>query len=74
MNNGMFEVVRVFCEIIWAAAVLGAPEDEFVSQDSNVKGSLSMANTGQPDSGGSQFFINVPRSQTFSVLAVAGGA
>lgn len=32
--------------------------DEFVSQDSNVKGTLSMANTGQANSGGSQFFIN----------------
>ncbi|CAJ1348756.1 unnamed protein product [Effrenium voratum] len=36
----------------------GNIKDEFISQDSNVKGTLSMANTGQPNSGGSQFFIN----------------
>lgn len=36
-------------------------EDEFVEGEglSNVKGTLAMANTGQPDSGGSQFFINL---------------
>lgn len=33
--------------------------DENISKDSNVPYSLSMANTGQPNSGGSQFFINV---------------
>lgn len=33
--------------------------DEFVKGHSNVRGSLSMANTGRPDSGGSQFFINL---------------
>jgi peptidylprolyl isomerase len=35
-------------------------QDEFVAGDnlSNVRGSISMANTGQPNSGGSQFFIN----------------
>lgn len=35
-------------------------QDEFVADDnlSNVRGSISMANTGQPNSGGSQFFIN----------------
>lgn len=35
-------------------------QDEFVSAPnlSNVRGSISMANTGQPNSGGSQFFIN----------------
>lgn len=37
----------------------GNIEDENISKDSNVVGSLSMANTGQPNSGGSQFFINV---------------
>ncbi|CAE7320570.1 rotA [Symbiodinium natans] len=42
----------------------GNIKDEFLSEDSNVKGTLSMANTGQPDSGGSQFFINV-RDNTF---------
>ncbi len=35
-------------------------QDEFVEDPllSNVRGSISMANTGQPNSGGSQFFIN----------------
>ncbi len=33
--------------------------DEFVEGLSNVKGTISMANTGAPNSGGSQFFINV---------------
>jgi peptidylprolyl isomerase len=36
-------------------------DDEFVEDEglSNVRGTISMANTGQPNSGGSQFFINV---------------
>ena len=47
---------------------MGVSTDDYssnVSQDperhkiSNLAGTLSMANTGQPDSGGSQFFINV---------------
>ena len=33
--------------------------DENISRDSNGPGSLSMANTGQKNSGGSQFFLNV---------------
>lgn len=35
-------------------------QDEFVTDPllSNVRGTISMANTGQPNSGGSQFFIN----------------
>jgi peptidylprolyl isomerase len=33
--------------------------DEFVTGHSNVRGTLAMANTGQPDTGGSQFFINL---------------
>lgn len=33
-------------------------EDEFVEGLSNVRGTISMANTGRPNSGGSQFFIN----------------
>lgn len=35
-------------------------QDEFVAEPylSNVRGTISMANTGQPNSGGSQFFIN----------------
>ena len=34
-------------------------KDEFVKGHSNVRGTISMANTGRPDSGGSQFFINL---------------
>lgn len=34
-------------------------EDEFVEGLSNVRGTISMANTGQVNSGGSQFFINL---------------
>merc|ERR1711988_1816339 len=37
----------------------GNIKDEHTSKDSNVPGSLSMANTGRPNSGGSQFFMNV---------------
>jgi len=37
----------------------GNIEDENISKDSNVPGTLSMANTGRPNSGGSQFFLNV---------------
>merc|ERR1712190_369359 len=33
--------------------------DEFTAKISNAPGTLSMANTGSPNSGGSQFFINV---------------
>merc|ERR1712007_388563 len=33
--------------------------DELTAKISNAPGTLSMANTGQPNSGGSQFFINV---------------
>lgn len=34
-------------------------QDEFVPGLSNVRGTIAMANTGQPNSGGSQFFINL---------------
>lgn len=34
-------------------------KDEFVKGHPNLRGTLSMANTGRPDSGGSQFFINL---------------
>mmetsp|Transcript_118385 Transcript_118385/g.164980 ORF Transcript_118385/g.164980 Transcript_118385/m.164980 type:complete len:289 (-) Transcript_118385:200-1066(-) len=37
----------------------GCIPDEFAAKISNDPGTLSMANTGQPNSGGSQFFINV---------------
>lgn len=39
-------------------------QDEFVTGQSNVKKTLSMANTGAPNSGGSQFFINL-KNNTF---------
>ena len=38
---------------------VGNIQDENISRDTNAPGTLSMANTGQPNSGGSQFFINV---------------
>jgi len=34
-------------------------KDEFVKGHSNLRGTISMANTGRPNSGGSQFFINL---------------
>merc|ERR1711937_137290 len=37
----------------------GNIQDENISKDTNALGTLSMANTGRPNSGGSQFFINV---------------
>lgn len=37
----------------------GNIKDENISKDSNEPGTLSMANTGRPNSGGSQMFINV---------------
>merc|ERR1712100_153249 len=37
----------------------GNIQDENISRDTNAPGTLSMANTGSPDSGGSQFFMNV---------------
>eukprot|EP00542_Grammatophora_oceanica_P010406 CAMPEP_0194033540 /NCGR_PEP_ID=MMETSP0009_2-20130614/6198_1 /TAXON_ID=210454 /ORGANISM="Grammatophora oceanica, Strain CCMP 410" /LENGTH=183 /DNA_ID=CAMNT_0038674253 /DNA_START=57 /DNA_END=608 /DNA_ORIENTATION=- len=37
----------------------GGIPDELTAKISNEPGTLSMANTGQPQSGGSQFFINV---------------
>ncbi len=33
--------------------------DEFVKGRSNMRGTIAMANTGHPDTGGSQFFINL---------------
>merc|ERR1719359_2110481 len=37
----------------------GNIQDENISRDTNAPGTLSMANTGSPNTGGSQFFINV---------------
>lgn len=42
----------------------GGIPDELTARLSNTKGTLSMANTGAPETGGSQFFINV--ASTFS--------
>lgn len=36
--------------------------DEFAAKIGNAPGTLSMANTGQPNSGGSQIFINTARA------------
>ncbi len=36
----------------------GTIKDEFTAKISNEPGTLSMANTGSPNSGGSQFFVN----------------
>mmetsp|Transcript_6649 Transcript_6649/g.10703 ORF Transcript_6649/g.10703 Transcript_6649/m.10703 type:complete len:198 (-) Transcript_6649:50-643(-) len=41
----------------------GNIQDENISRDSNGPGTLSMANTGQKNSGGSQFFINVANNK-----------
>jgi len=37
----------------------GNIQDENISKDTNAPGTISMANTGRPNSGGSQFFLNV---------------
>merc|ERR1712153_110988 len=37
----------------------GNIQDENISKDTNKPGSIAMANTGQPNSGGSQMFFNV---------------
>lgn len=41
----------------------GNIEDEFIKGISNEEGTLSMANSGDPDTGGSQFFINVKNNK-----------
>ena len=41
----------------------GCIPDELTQQISNEPGTLSMANTGRPESGGSQFFINVAHNK-----------
>ena len=38
-------------------------QDEFTAKISNEPGTLSMANTGRPNSGGGQFFINVKHNR-----------
>jgi cyclophilin family peptidyl-prolyl cis-trans isomerase len=41
----------------------GNIKDENISKDTNGKGTLSMANTGSSNSGGSQFFLNVANNK-----------
>merc|ERR1712060_1043378 len=41
----------------------GNIKDENISRDTNAPFTLSMANTGRPNSGGSQFFINVANNE-----------
>merc|ERR1712008_261908 len=41
----------------------GNIKDENISKDSNTPGTLSMANTGSPNTGGSQFFMNVANNK-----------
>merc|ERR1719362_94649 len=41
----------------------GNIKDENISKDSNTPGTLSMANTGSPNTGGSQFFLNVANNK-----------
>jgi cyclophilin family peptidyl-prolyl cis-trans isomerase len=41
----------------------GTIQDEFAAKISNEPGTLSMANTGRPNSGGSQFFINTKHNR-----------
>jgi len=50
----------------------GNIEDENISKDSNAPGTLSMANTGQKNSGGSQFFLNVANNANLDWFS--GGA
>jgi cyclophilin family peptidyl-prolyl cis-trans isomerase len=42
----------------------GTIRDEFTARISNERGTLSMANTGSPDTGGSQFFMNVVHNES----------
>lgn len=44
----------------------GNIQDEFIDQTPNAPGTLSMANTGRPNSGGSQFFINVANNSSLN--------
>ena len=41
----------------------GNIKDENIDKTSNAPGTLSMANTGRPNSGGSQFFMNVANNK-----------
>merc|ERR1712190_9051 len=50
----------------------GNIKDENISKDTNAPGTLSMANTGQPNSGGSQFFLNVANNSNLDWFT--GGA
>ena len=47
-------------------SMLGEVQDEHISRDPNVKGSLSIANTGEPNSVGSQFLMNLADNTCFN--------
>merc|ERR1712151_890902 len=47
----------------------GNIQDENISKDTNGPGTLSMANTGSPNSGGSQFFINTAHNRSLDWFA-----
>jgi len=50
----------------------GNIKDEYAAKISNKPGTLSMANTGQPNSGGSQFFMNVVHNDFLGTGAARG--
>ena len=43
----------------WSGGSIPSIKDEFTTNNKNERGTIAMANTGAPDSGSSQFFINV---------------
>jgi cyclophilin family peptidyl-prolyl cis-trans isomerase len=47
----------------------GNIQDEFVGELSNLPGTISMANTGAPNSGGSQFFLNTVHNSFLDYFA-----
>merc|ERR1712160_169426 len=47
----------------------GNIKDENFSRDTNAPGTLSMANTGAPNSGGSQFFLNVAHNDSLDFFS-----
>lgn len=57
--NSKFTVLDGSNKVVTRDSSEGCIPDELTAKISNEPGTLSMANTGQPNSGGSQFFINV---------------
>jgi len=43
----------------WSGGSIPSIKDEFTTNNKNERGTIAMANTGAPNSGSSQFFINV---------------